>query len=213
MPAGPDNLVVRALAAVGRRASVRLGQAHPRGSRVGRRIVRCCRHPALGRLSRSERRRPARRRRSLLPGRWPSGGEWHRRGRESACPIGTSTSSSFWPPSASTPLPSTGPGTSWPPSGAGTQHRRAAMQRAGNDLEAAALRVEPRLASWRDALARATGQRPRLAGSGSTWFVEGPLESLGLEPGSCGLEGARARWCRPAPCPGGGGRTATRTPL
>lgn len=43
----------------------------------------------------------------------------------------------------------------------------------GNDLEPAALLVEPRLAQWRDRLAEATGARPRLAGSGSTWFVEG----------------------------------------
>jgi 4-diphosphocytidyl-2-C-methyl-D-erythritol kinase len=42
-----------------------------------------------------------------------------------------------------------------------------------NDLEPAALRVEPRLASWRDRFADATGQRPVLAGSGSTWFVPG----------------------------------------
>jgi 4-diphosphocytidyl-2-C-methyl-D-erythritol kinase len=42
-----------------------------------------------------------------------------------------------------------------------------------NDLESAALLVEPRLAVWRDALAVATGQEPNLAGSGSTWFVEG----------------------------------------
>jgi len=43
----------------------------------------------------------------------------------------------------------------------------------GNDLEPAALLVEPRLAQWRDELAAVSGQRPRLAGSGSTWFVEG----------------------------------------
>lgn len=43
----------------------------------------------------------------------------------------------------------------------------------GNDLEPAALMVEPRLARWRDELAAVSGQRPRLAGSGSTWFVEG----------------------------------------
>ena len=42
-----------------------------------------------------------------------------------------------------------------------------------NDLELAALQVEPRLASWRDRFADATGQRPVLAGSGSTWFVPG----------------------------------------
>jgi 4-diphosphocytidyl-2-C-methyl-D-erythritol kinase len=42
-----------------------------------------------------------------------------------------------------------------------------------NDLEPAALRVEPRLAEWRDRLGRATGETPVLAGSGSTWFVPG----------------------------------------
>ena len=43
----------------------------------------------------------------------------------------------------------------------------------GNDLEPAALAFEPRLALWRDELGNATGNTPRLAGSGSTWFVEG----------------------------------------
>lgn len=42
-----------------------------------------------------------------------------------------------------------------------------------NDLEPAALNVEPRLAEWRDRLGDATGRTPALAGSGSTWFVEG----------------------------------------
>jgi 4-diphosphocytidyl-2-C-methyl-D-erythritol kinase len=43
----------------------------------------------------------------------------------------------------------------------------------GNDLEPAAVDLVPELVRWRDALGDATGQRPRLAGSGSTWFVEG----------------------------------------
>ncbi len=51
----------------------------------------------------------------------------------------------------------------------------------GNDLEAAALTVEPRLARWRDALAERCPGTPRLAGSGSTWFVEGSLDALGLD--------------------------------
>jgi 4-diphosphocytidyl-2-C-methyl-D-erythritol kinase len=42
-----------------------------------------------------------------------------------------------------------------------------------NDLEAPALAVEPRLASWRDRLGDATGRVPQLAGSGATWFVPG----------------------------------------
>ncbi|WP_420639879.1 4-(cytidine 5'-diphospho)-2-C-methyl-D-erythritol kinase [Candidatus Poriferisocius sp.] len=43
----------------------------------------------------------------------------------------------------------------------------------GNDLEPAALQVEPRLEQYRRALEEASGRLPRLAGSGSTWFVEG----------------------------------------
>jgi 4-diphosphocytidyl-2-C-methyl-D-erythritol kinase len=49
----------------------------------------------------------------------------------------------------------------------------------GNDLEPAALSVEPRLAVWRDQLGEATGRTPRLAGSGSTWFVEGDFPGEG----------------------------------
>ena len=47
-----------------------------------------------------------------------------------------------------------------------------------NDLEPAALRVEPRLAAWRDRLGEATGQLPVLAGSGGTWFVEGAFPDV-----------------------------------
>jgi 4-diphosphocytidyl-2-C-methyl-D-erythritol kinase len=50
----------------------------------------------------------------------------------------------------------------------------------GNDLEEAALTVEPQLRYWRDTFAQITGRRPRLAGSGSTWFVEGSPEELDL---------------------------------
>ncbi len=42
-----------------------------------------------------------------------------------------------------------------------------------NDLEPAALSVEPRLAQWRDRIGAATGETPVLAGSGATWFVAG----------------------------------------
>jgi 4-diphosphocytidyl-2-C-methyl-D-erythritol kinase len=42
-----------------------------------------------------------------------------------------------------------------------------------NHLAAAALSAEPRLAHWRDALGDLTGREPCLAGSGSSWFVEG----------------------------------------
>jgi 4-diphosphocytidyl-2-C-methyl-D-erythritol kinase len=42
-----------------------------------------------------------------------------------------------------------------------------------NDLEPAALAVAPGLARSRDRLGEATGLTPALAGSGGTWFVEG----------------------------------------
>lgn len=50
-----------------------------------------------------------------------------------------------------------------------------------NDLEPAALAVEPALAQWRDHLGNATGLTPTLAGSGGTWFVEGDFP--GDDPG------------------------------
>jgi 4-diphosphocytidyl-2-C-methyl-D-erythritol kinase len=43
----------------------------------------------------------------------------------------------------------------------------------GNDLEPAAVGVVPALAAWRERIIGATGQVPRLAGSGATWFLEG----------------------------------------
>jgi len=42
-----------------------------------------------------------------------------------------------------------------------------------NDLEPAALVVEPRLGPWRDRIREAAGEPPTLAGSGATWFVRG----------------------------------------
>ncbi len=51
-----------------------------------------------------------------------------------------------------------------------------------NELAAAALAVEPRLAAWRDALGDLAGVEPTLAGSGSTWFVEGGPADAGTAP-------------------------------
>lgn len=42
-----------------------------------------------------------------------------------------------------------------------------------NDLEPAAILVEPELARWRDLIGDACGEVPILAGSGATWFVPG----------------------------------------
>ena len=52
-----------------------------------------------------------------------------------------------------------------------------------NDLEPAAIAVEPRLAEWRDRIAATCGVAPTLAGSGATWFVRGHHQALrALEP-------------------------------
>jgi 4-diphosphocytidyl-2-C-methyl-D-erythritol kinase len=57
---------------------------------------------------------------------------------------------------------------------------RGAASRQPNELEAAALEVVPRLLPWRARFEDLTGRRPCLAGSGSTWYVEGGPEELGI---------------------------------
>jgi 4-diphosphocytidyl-2-C-methyl-D-erythritol kinase len=42
-----------------------------------------------------------------------------------------------------------------------------------NDLESAALRVEPALSRWRERIGNASGETPVLAGSGATWWLPG----------------------------------------
>ena len=77
---------------------------------------------------------------------------------------------------------------------------------APNALTHAALAVEPRLAGWRDALRELTGAEPTLAGSGSTWFVEGrrPRRT------SCAWGPRRPGWCAPARCRRAGRGTERR---
>ena len=47
-----------------------------------------------------------------------------------------------------------------------------------NHLQQAALVVEPRLLEWHDKIAQACGQAPILAGSGSTWWLDGAFLEL-----------------------------------
>lgn len=55
----------------------------------------------------------------------------------------------------------------------------------GNDLEPAAVAVEPRLLDWRNRIETAAGRRPLLAGSGATWFLEGHVRGLDIDlPGA-----------------------------
>ncbi|MDW3213891.1 MAG: 4-(cytidine 5'-diphospho)-2-C-methyl-D-erythritol kinase [Ilumatobacteraceae bacterium] len=57
-----------------------------------------------------------------------------------------------------------------------------------NDLEAAAIAVEPELARWRDLIEAACGRTPILAGSGATWFVHGEHDNALAAVGNEGAE-------------------------
>jgi 4-diphosphocytidyl-2-C-methyl-D-erythritol kinase len=73
-----------------------------------------------------------------------------------------------------------------------------------NELTAAALAVEPRLAPWRDALGELAGGEPRLAGSGSTWFIEGgPPEAGTADAPELQLSGVTGRLVRVRTVPAG----------
>ena len=73
-----------------------------------------------------------------------------------------------------------------------------------NELAAAALSAEPRLALWRDALGDLAGRQPLLAGSGSTWFVEGgPAEAGTADAPDLRVGGETARLVRAHTVPTG----------
>jgi 4-diphosphocytidyl-2-C-methyl-D-erythritol kinase len=160
--AGPDNLVRRALDVVGRRAAVTLTKRIPPGAGLGggssdaAAILRWagCHDPAVA---------------AGLGADVPF---CVRGGRARVRGIGEVVDPLVPEPRTLTLLT--------PPFGCATPAVYAAWDalggpsgERGNDLEGAALRVEPRLAAYRDRLGDATGVEPRLAGSGSTWFVEG----------------------------------------
>ncbi len=73
-----------------------------------------------------------------------------------------------------------------------------------NDLEPAALVVEPALRRWRDRIADRVGAAPVLAGSGATWFVEGERENALAELVD---EGARVVVARTVPMDVAAGRS------
>ncbi|HEX4246134.1 MAG TPA: 4-(cytidine 5'-diphospho)-2-C-methyl-D-erythritol kinase [Acidimicrobiales bacterium] len=180
VPAGPDNLVTRALAAVGRESHVRLVKRVPPGAGLGGgssdagavlRWAGCTDLDVAARLGADV---PF----CVMGGRALVRGigetvvplpYQERRFVLLLPPFGVDTAAVYraWDELASA-------GRVEGRVGVGT-HDGART----NDLEAAALEVEPRLAAWRDRFAQVSGARPLLAGSGSTWFLEGTPSELG----------------------------------
>jgi 4-diphosphocytidyl-2-C-methyl-D-erythritol kinase len=184
LPMGEDNLVLRALAACGRTASVRLTKRIPLGGGLGggsadaAAVLRWagCADPAVAaRLGADV---PF----CLAGGRARVGG------------IGERV----------TPLPFAPQDylLALPPFGVDTAAVYRAWDAAPGDegpnaLAEAALTVEPRLARWRDALGELSGAAPRLAGSGSTWFVAaGPGEAGTADVSELHVAGAVGRLVR-----------------
>jgi 4-diphosphocytidyl-2-C-methyl-D-erythritol kinase len=168
VPAGDDNLVCRALAAVGRRAAVRLVKRIPAGAGLGggsadaAAVLRWAGCADLALAASLGADVPF----CVVGGRARVGG------------IGEVVRALPPVERAYTLLV--------PPFGVPTAEVYRAWDRLGgrradgpNDLEPAALTVAPELAEWRERLAAATGARPTLAGSGSAWFVPGAYPGEG----------------------------------
>ena len=165
---GPDNLVARALELVGRRARVRITKRIPAGAGLGggsadaAAVLRWAGCDDLDLAARLGADVPF----CLLGGRARVGGIGDV--VQPLSPVRRSFTLVLPPLSC----PTIDVYRAWDrlggPTGPGS-----------NDLEGAAVEVVPELAAWRDVLADATKTRPQLAGSGSTWFVDGAFPGPG----------------------------------
>jgi 4-diphosphocytidyl-2-C-methyl-D-erythritol kinase len=168
VPAGDDNLVLRALRAVGREAHIRLIKRIPAGGGLGggsadaAAVLRWAGNDDVALAATLGADVPF----CLRGGRARVSGIGD---RLDALPFVERTFTLVTPPfGCSTVAVYRAWDALGGPTGAGP-----------NDLEPAALSVEPGLARWRDRLGGATGQAPVLAGSGSTWYVEGAYPAAG----------------------------------
>jgi 4-diphosphocytidyl-2-C-methyl-D-erythritol kinase len=158
-----DNLITRALSAVGRRAAVQVRKRIPLGGGLGggstdaAAVLRWagCTDPAIARALGSDVPFSVVGGRALVEGT----GE-------------TVTPLDFEPRAFLLLLPPFGVDTAKVYAVWDALAEPGAPDGRGNALTRAALTVEPRLAGWRDALRDVAGHEPSLAGSGSTWFVE-----------------------------------------
>lgn len=171
IPAGPDNLVARALHAIGRRSHVRLWKRIPAGAGLGggsadaAAVLRWAGCTDLEMAARLGGDVPF----CLVGGRARVGGIGE---QVAPLPFDEVSGRSFTLLTPSFGVSTVAVYQAW--------DRLGARSATGpNDLEPAALVVEPRLAEWRDQLGNATGQQPILAGSGSTWFVAGAYPGEG----------------------------------
>jgi 4-diphosphocytidyl-2-C-methyl-D-erythritol kinase len=165
VPAGPENLVTRALAAIDRHAAVRLRKRIPAGAGLGggsadaAAVLRWAGISDLSVATRLGADVPF----CLVGGRARVRGVGELVEPLAFAEVAGQAYTLLTPPFAvSTP----GVYQAWDRLGGPTVE-------GPNDLEPAALLVEPALAGWRDRLGDATGQTPVLAGSGGTWFVPG----------------------------------------
>lgn len=178
LSAGPDNLVRRALAATGRRAGVRLVKRIPVGGGLGGGSTDAA---AILRWAGCEDRTVA----ASLGADVPFcqvGGRAEVRGLGdvvSPLPFEARDFVLLLPPF---PVETSAVYRAWDHVVA---RRPDSLGDGPNDLAAPAELVEPRLARWRDLFGEVTGRQPVLAGSGSTFFIEG-------RPGDVGLEGRRS---------------------
>ena len=176
VPVGPENLVARALHAVGRHAAVRLVKRIPAGAGLGggsadaAAVLRWARCSDL----------------SVAAGLGADVPFCVRGGRARVTGVGEGIEPLvFEDRSFVLLLPPLSVDTGavyrqWDDQRGRSGRGPRADDAGANNLEAAALEVAPALVRWRDRFEEVTGQRPRLAGSGASWFVEGERHDLGL---------------------------------
>ena len=163
------DLVTRALALVGRHRLRGGRQAHSQRRRAGWRVGRRRGHPAVGRVRRRRGRGPPRCGRPVLRARGPGSGHRRRRGVAAVAPRGPHVHAADAAASTAPRRRSTRHGTTW-------------VGRRGRTATTWSPRRWPSCRNWRDGATssrKLTGAVPMLAGSGSTWFVEGSFPGEG----------------------------------
>jgi 4-diphosphocytidyl-2-C-methyl-D-erythritol kinase len=189
-----DNLITRALAAVGRRAAVHVRKRIPLGGGLGGGSTDAA---AVLRWARCTDLDVARALGSDVPFSVAGGRALVEGTGETVTPL------AFEPHTFLLVLPPFGVDTAKVYAAWDARGERQTPEGRGNALTAAALVVEPRLAPWRDALREVAGGEPTLAGSGSTWFVEVAPDSSHEDPFWLTLGDERARLIRAHTVPEG----------